>query len=1465
MAEKQAPAPTNIPLDQFQTFKPLDGLFTAAPSDTPSRKLNRVLASTALTGEDAGEASQRYEMDPTAATREAQALSAPIPVETMILDAQNSGVPPEQAVNGIISQQTKQNEVTDLVMEGVLTAGDPRYNPVFARAEANRAYLMELLQDAVEEENKSTGGYVLDWVDRYVFRQFPIGSFEDLTNRSNREGSKIAVAAATKSPEEFKAYAAQYVSDLRQEGVFRSSNVFALSEGMDKAENNGYDPIAGVMQIMAPLDLIPMTAGALRLTKRAFKLHGPASSVSAIKGVDEATKAAENLATGGVRGVSVAEDEALPGTLTLSREPGEIAIHSQKVSNTVRGNKIIDEMERLRRDGVFGKLATPEQVAVEAAKVKARLIKGFDGPVINEAVVVDTLGDHILQVNVGKTMKGDAGGVFKFQRNADSLAEKFNKNGVPARVTLVDPDDASKGYTVTLTARMDLSRVADPLDLAKVSENLVLRALGSSRSVDGGNITTMANMGEAAFQAVVDAVNPILKPLRDLDANTKFTMDRIFVELRDGADASKRVHYNRTDFDRKFQQYHPDGRRATDADWDAYLIAKDVSDASWFAQAQRIAGRLSAQGFKSVSYNGRTHIAKIATDVKPDDVVLTGPSSTSTFKRLKKNQTVWKLRDPIDGRFQYIADPDDVMIVKLDDALGYNPGGRRVNAQGRYFITSGTENGVGRAIMTAPTEKLAKEWSTELGNIFKAIKASGRQINQLDSTLDDVIRINSKWSGGQIDNAADFAAYAQKFGWKLDDIGYKARGERIQTEGLGGAGWKGETVDDYVAHTLHRYDQTLPEGGGVTTPAASPVKAILDQFNNTATQYAYREYTYKSAASWLKKFYGSDTLPQGTDVVNDFLEAGKKLDAKEGVSSEAKRKLRIMHDQITRRMNLKSDMEQAIDDTIGRAVEAMHGKKFADRIAPKNLTTSSATDALLTMGYYSAFGFFNVSQFMLQASHAMAIMAISPVHGLKAATMAIPFNMVLHAPKAARRLGFERLAKAIGGWTADELEEVEKYFRSSGRMNIGSDVLERGTNGGVGISSWRGEVLLPSTSRKVVTQAKNIGGKGLETSTMFFTAGELASRRTAMLTAISEFKKMRPGVKLNSQEARKWITRREQDLTFNMTSSSRGAWQTGLARIPTQWFSYTFRSMEAVMFGGGLGKFERARLAAHLSFVGGVSGMGAYWAADAIGDWLGLEPGSVSDTTLKFGYVDGLLSWGLSEMSDEEVRTALGTRIAPFSLFVETYRNVAEGEQTVLEALGGPSTNIVGGGLKAFYNTAANVISGNYQLSTADLERLVRTPGGVNNFFTAYGMYKYGYYEGRTGKVLPMEFTNQEAALQFVGVTTQKQAEYYQIKGGQFRDDKKVQKIQKWSENHARRANRMYEEGDEEGARQLWVEIEANIQFSGISDYDKSRVRRSLLNTADRELWNMYIKELRRDSNYTAKSIDVLANGSDEE
>lgn len=1447
MTETYTPK-TNLPLDAITKSTPLDGIQQSFRIDSFDRVDNRGIDISVATGHTPQEINTKVTNGDNSPITEAKNSVGDVVGDT-VTQAINSGQDQGAAATTILDTQEKKSGMdrfSDFVLEDALTVDDPNYNPRLANLMRNQQIAFEVMSERFKgAQEKGVAGTVMDFVDRYLIRQIGIGTYEDITRRSERKGLELAQAAADMGGDEYREYIEAYADELSEEGVFRGENWFAYQDGLNEAVNAGRDPNAGFNQFMGGLDLLGAGALLKAPLKGAAKV---VTRVGKVKGVKAADEAVERLSEAGVRSHPEVQDELVAGAQSITKDEAMVGATQSRTNKIFETNKLAREVQELAKGGAFGRMATKADIDGVAQQVSARLTKISSRPLADYNVIDRTgLGDMAVEVKVGKISDGTP---YKTERAAQNAATNMQeKAGLVAQVAPVDADDVSKGFYVKLEETLDLTRTNSAVDVANTTENILAKALGSTRAVDDMKLNTLANMAESGQGAIRERVMTYLKPLEKLKYDSKVALGKTLRELRDGQDSHIREAYSEAEFRTKFKQYHPKGLDATDADLDAYYAAVTLNDTAYILQANRLASRYVAKGYKSIGVEGGNVPAKRITEVLPDDTrILDGKTGRAVYSQdLDEGFAVFRLDRELEGGIEYVVRPKNVRSIQYEDVLSYNAGGRRINPDAKYFATTKSN----RALFTALSEKQVLAGVEDVNVLMRAIRASGKKTDELTDELDGLIPNHNKWDT-DLENTADFVAFLAKKGiTEADDISYKARDGVV--EGAGDL-YNGMGMAEYQRATTRRSDDVLMEYGGKETFNENPVKAMVDQLSEASAEYSFRNYNYNAKAAWLKKALRVDTLPEGTDVNQLFRETQVTG------AGAADRKLRTLRGIIERRESLSSPAVGAMQD---------YGKKLEEFVfdkTGKRIKTGGAEGALLNVGFQSAFGFLNVSQFLLQASHALSIVAISPKAGSEAAALVLPMRAAMHTgDAAAKKLAYKRLAK-VSSLSADDFAEYEKYLRTSGRDLVENDAIEKGTGAGFGVSWWEGSSTIPQGAQKVAGGVARGVKKATDIGLKPFNEGERLSRHTGIMTAFVEHKRLYPNVSALSDEGRAWITRREQDLTFNMTTASRGAWQSGMFKVPTQWMSYSMRFMEAIAFGGGLKPAERGRLATMMMLMTGTTGLGVASAsnkvADYIGETFGVEPDSVAYTTLKYGMIDGFGSWGLSALSGEEVRTAFGTRIAPLTLFSDLYRKVTE--ESAVATLAGPSGEIAGGMAKAGINALMGgfdlIVNGDgygREYFVKDMERVLRTPSGIDNWYKAREIMMTGVYRSKTGTTLPMEFTDAEAIMQALGVTNFKVAEYYERSGEIWRNEKEVREFQKGLQNDFRLALAKYER-DPVAGRKFMDEIAAKIEFSGFSPLVKSQLRRNIARSEGNGVVDMAIKLIGEGNDYGASVIEGL-------
>lgn len=1341
-------------------------------------------------------------------------------------------------------------EDPDYYLEQALTVSDPEVSPTDVRAAVNQQIGWEMIQQLSNQE-KAEGGWgdaILDF-GAFAIREATIGVVEAWTDRTERRGTELLWHQLNDKPSEFKVWFQSWIDDAREEGL-RDNTSWSISQLETEFMSAGFDRDAGLKKAFSLLDiafpLLPYKS-ALTLPSKLARTTTRIGRVAAIRGAEEAAEVAVNATTKRLD----PETATVAGPGSLNPHPQPVPVAEGWYARAMARNDLLKRVDGLYRSGAAGRALTDEEMAKAISRASDDFTARVGSPIVSTAVEALELGRYAIKASFGKS----DGSVFKplpdgsAPQGVKELAKKLG-----GTVEQVDPTDASKGYVATMRENLAVRNAVDAIDpdeLIRMERGIVRNtfgkvfgnwAMGSAALRDVEALTTGVQLGEGFSAAVKREFMQEAKKIGKIGADDKGYINTIIGKLRDDpVEATRRSWYTPEEFALKYEELA--GVKPSQKVQEAYQAAVDISDTAAAMKAVRMLDNYLEKGYKTIDLGDIQVPAKpYGAKPGPDDLVYDAElGQTFRYKNIiKYNEeigTIYKMDKPQFDGVEYAVKPKAVKELDPKDVMGYNAGGQRLNPNANYFVTAGVGNRM-KAMLSAFTENEARLAAKELDEI---------RAKYVDQSLTDadVARLNS-WNR-EITTVEQLAEHMRLHGWKFTDtpITFKARNDDILDVATDEAQY-GMKVDEYINNDLRRNDVVLPQYGGGKSYNIDPLSAIGQQFNNAATEFAYRHYTDRAIIGWVKEAQrrGRNWFPTGV-APDDYRTLFAKAEIT-GTDSFARR-MREIRATNMRRMHMKSDSARTMEGLGQQVAEFVFekGGKVGKAMAPslRGNMADKLTNKMLTLGYHSAFGFLNTSQVFIQGSHALTIMAISPRFGSKGATLALLSRAFSHeAPEVVEE--FSKRVSGLVGYKHEEVLEMMEYLRTSGRDVIDGDAIEAGTGVGYGISGFGGENYMPSALRKSWEQTKKVGNIGLEVGLTPFNMGERLSRRTGIFTAIMEFKAKNPGVSLNSDVARRWITRREQDLTFNMTTSSRPLAQSGLMKVPTQWLSHTFRSMEQVFVGRNFTKAERAKMAAVLFPMYGLSGFGAASAASYIAEKLGWSEDSAAYTTLKWGVIDGLTDWLMPDTLGKQ-GTGLAPRLTPIGAILETHRKIQEG--SFLEVIGGPSTQIAGGFVNAFGGAFGNLIHGRDVALTEDLVKILRQPSGIDNVFKAWGIFQNGIYRSKNGVSIPGEMGTTDGIMTLLGVTTLKQTEWYNTKTQLFMSNRKFQEARKDYERDAEVAIAMMDSPDTfDRGLEMMNELHAKIALSGFSYYQQTELRQAIMKragdqfiTVQQQLWEL--------------------------
>jgi hypothetical protein len=1440
---------SSTPVDSQATGQPVDG-FTAYDSIRhPARNEENSILGAILTDRPIEEIQARIKAGGTSPIIEARQVVEEQRAGSLknSIDITVENLDPHSAEELLRNDTAKQVDWsasgTNLFLEDILALQDPRIDAEVAKYARNLQIGQELMEEALKEAQDETGvaGYVWDFVDRYFLRAMIIGGFEDLTGRSVRGGREHLQNSLTMNAQEYESWMRSQISQIKEEGFFTGENIYAMQEEFGRYQNQGIDPLVDLWRVLGVVDLIPLGGAVTKVVKAGTRTR----RAKAVAGPEAADDLHENLlrveTTPNPRTVNDGRPEVLN---PISDPDGGATL--QLTGRLTDDNKILNQVRHMNESATFGRGEDATEVVKAGEELTNALRATTNNPLVNIArpITSDATGGLIWKVQLGTVKTGSP---FKTEAGAAKAALKLTDEFPTAKAEAIDPTDASKGYYVSVDQRLDTDVYTTDISFKSARNavsQMLLRFAGSTAATENKHLNTLAVMAEAAGSALQGGAvaKKLAKSIKAIPVENQKTVSKIFTELRDGSDAGLRNNYNDTEFAQKFRQYHPESKSPTPKDLEAFDAIRQINDASYMLRAHSRIQKYVSKGYLALELPDGTRVPGRIVD-NTDMIVMDAsiPDGAKMYAdELPEKARIWELDRDIGSGIEYITNPMAVKSLDHSDVLGYNAGGRRINPDANYFLVGNPRNP--RAFLTTHTQKQANIATSQIDAIRNAWAS-----NHPD--LDSVVRSNNDWNP-ELQTMEQFTEFQTTKGVDLLEEGAfpKLRdGEMATGEVRDGFS---TTWDDYVTYGARRSDDVLTEFGGGSARNHDPVKAIFDDFGSVSHQYAYNTYTQTALNSWVKSARrtgsGWKIDPGITDPRRAF-ESAEKVETTNPAAAE----LGLQHSIIKQRLGMKSEVFQHMESygaSLQEFVFNKTGKKVLSRDPAKN-----AANNLLTFGFQSAFGLGNVSQFFVQGYHALTIAALTQNSvtsfgsGMKAIGMVPALSMALHAPdKVTRTLAFKRLAK-FTGLDTKQMDELVDYIETSGRDVLDGSMMESGTGSAFGVSGWKGDSYLPS---KVADIQKGIGAtvKGtLKAGLIPFNSGERAARLTGITTAVLEYQAKYPSVSLKSTHARQWISAREQNLTFRMSNANRAFMQQGFGKLPTQWFTYTLRSMENVMAGRDFTRGEQARLAAALFPAFGLTGMGAAWATDWVSQKIGAEAGGEMETLIKYGIIDSLLEMGGAEL-------AVADRLAPITLIGDVYSNIT-GTQSAVAAALGPSGNIASGAFEQAMRLTSDAINGRPVMLTEDAIRFARQWSGIDNVFKAMGIMNTGLYRGRNGTQLPFELTSADAIAQLFGFSAREVSEFYAEKKWQYNTQTSVKDLGTEIRNDFTLAMDYLNSNDTERGYKLLEEINMKIQFSGLSPVDQASVRRQFRVTSSKPLYDMQIERYKRGDHHAGQRL----------
>lgn len=1302
-----------------------------------------------------------------------------------------------------------------------------------------------LLEDAGEFIYETFVSGVVDPLVRQVQQQFTDDPVKDdaivqeFLRRANEESSSQALEFLRKE-----------ISEGAGEDVLGYQRVDRLHRIADGLSNFGTTVLETSLSVF---DVATLGGGPLIV-------KGGRAAVSrvqrVVRGSTDRQKTSENIS-------KIADEEIDPA---LSTEAGAAAADSTTAIRVVNGesigpnrvdasatavsratSRIESEVERILRSSQAGRVTSQETIDSVVQGMAAAVSHRLGRNILDFANVSDgfELQNGIVRTAVRIGTK--SGKPFQTKLNAQSQAATLKKNKAPEGDVSFDVVEDADGYVVqaTTTRRLDSSELrgnslrergpeGNKINSAiEGTRDFVLKYLGNSyENLDSQISRQMEGIRASLGRAVSDEYRNAFGKLSSKD---KTQLGDLIRRLRDGDLSHRREALTDAEFEELWSSMYNDV--PNEKMLKAYQSWRDMEFFTWKAEATKVLGSFLNQGYDIGIDVGTGKVSRylpsraVSKDALPQGATVYDIRFNKTYaldeipERYAKGNVIYRVAalDEQDKAIRYVVNPErEPRALSLEDVYGFNTGGNRINPNANYFVEigKGSLSGGTRTVGSATTEKQARVWAQELDNIIGAIRRDAPD-------ADDIVRQNNTFNP-EISSVDDFQKWADNLSINFmadgSKIGYKARDEAVEFSG----------VDDLVLSKMEtevikrqRQNDVLPHYGGEATAQYDPVDYIHQQSQSAVYNITRNAIAIADVESFL---YRNKDLIENWAEIKEMSPIGMAANAKIPLSTQKSRLAREQLDIMASRLHIDTPGEKklkALSQRMGEFILDMKGgfpKAIQDTGLFENVARRFAdpTNELLHLGFITKFGFFNFSQLVLQAMQVPVMLGISPKAGLKASMISTHmWASIMTNDRLASDLALKRLSK-VSGVDEKVLKEIKTDLSTSGRAIINADAAELGTPVSRGFGQFAAENYSRSAIREAAKNAGSRMGRLKDASLVFFNQGEMVSRINSRIIANLEYRAKFPNKDATSVEALEWIAKRDGVLSFHMTSSGRAMAQRGLLKVPTQWLTYILRAHEAVFVGRGLTRAERLRAAVMLGPFWGAAGtpFAGQEDADALADYLGVEPGGEWHTAFRTGVIEG----AIAALVGSENTPNIGLRSAPVQGVVDMWENTVGGEAP--QVLGGPSGQILWDISVPLAESVNHLVNGRLLLSKDKALQTVRNIAGVDNQFKATGILMYGRYVSKTGASVPGDFSITEALTTALGFAPSQVSRYYQSQGEGYDYGKNKRAIQRYVQRTFQTA---IETNDPDHVAEVLDELTDVILVSALTEADKDSVRESLL------------------------------------
>jgi hypothetical protein len=596
--------------------------------------------------------------------------------------------------------------------------------------------------------------------------------------------------------------------------------------------------------------------------------------------------------------------------------------------------------------------------------------------------------------------------------------------------------------------------------------------------------------------------------------------------------------------------------------------------------------------------------------------------------------------------------------------------------------------------------------------------------------------------------------------------------------------------ENYRLGKFTTYDELYSKGtrgnsvlfgyGGGKFKHVDPVRSIERDFAKGVNYIAEREYSLKAIEGFINGAKKNNLIMNYDDIKKlplvDQLKEAKIIESKAGDAFNTERRV------ILNRLNETNEFAQRWNRRMTRLGEYIFDKSKG-KIDVIDKMSFRPDVALRSFAFDVKMGMFNPDQYIVQASSALSIMAISPMNGLKAAASYLPLRIAMVNTNPDVLKALYKRSGAFTGMTEKEFLESVDYMRRSGRFQVNQNIQELNSSYDI--------------TRGMVSKVREAGR-------IPFNEGDRVARLMATNVAYREFRKAYPVLDTSTESGFRimdeFITQRADALTMNMTRASAAWWQQGFMSLPTQWLSYNAKLTESIFFGRNLSGAEKLRLGlAQILFFGGAGIPLGGKVINAFVDESSEGIDKDAYTLLRYG----LLDFTLSQITGED--TAMSGRLGVGDGIYQIYEDFLD--KNFVELIGGPSLAIATDTGSSAITLVGSLFFSDVSLQQYDLTKVLRNISTFDKGVKAYYLMQTGEFIDKKGRVLAEGMSPWNALWSTLGIPFQEVELYYDIRQALYTESQMVNKVTERTRELQRVMNDYIREGDLKSATAIRDEI----------------------------------------------------------